>query len=348
MKIFFLISFLLLLNNPGSARIPDADYTVEKIWDAAPHNAFTDLIKFRNKYYCTFREGTGHIPAEDGTGDGGIRILVSKDGKKWESLSLITKKGYDLRDPKLSITPNNRLMILMGGSVYDKGELVSRLSYVAFMDKNEVISEMIPVNIDSSVSTYRDWLWRVRWHKNTGYGTVFQFLPEQEWQLYLVKTTDGINYQLVSKLDITGKPNESAIEILKSGMMRIVVRREEGPGNGYAGYSQYPYTDWKWDDLGIRLGGPNLITLPDRKTILGTRSYYGTIYHTALFELTGQNKAEKLIEFPSEKDTGYPGIIFNRNELWISYNSGHEGKTSIYLAKIKNIKKLLCDFPQSD
>jgi hypothetical protein len=29
-----------------------------KIWDKGRHNAFTDLIRFKGKFYCTFREGT--------------------------------------------------------------------------------------------------------------------------------------------------------------------------------------------------------------------------------------------------------------------------------------------------
>jgi hypothetical protein len=28
------------------------EYTLTKIWDAAPHNAFTDLIEYGGKYYC--------------------------------------------------------------------------------------------------------------------------------------------------------------------------------------------------------------------------------------------------------------------------------------------------------
>ena len=34
---------------------------VSRIWDKAPHNAFTDLILFRNRWYCVFREGKGHV-----------------------------------------------------------------------------------------------------------------------------------------------------------------------------------------------------------------------------------------------------------------------------------------------
>jgi hypothetical protein len=32
--------------------------SVKKIWDAAPHNAFTDLIRHSGQFFCVFREGT--------------------------------------------------------------------------------------------------------------------------------------------------------------------------------------------------------------------------------------------------------------------------------------------------
>ena len=34
-------------------------------------------------------------------------------------------------------------------------------------------------------------------------------------------------------------------------------------------------------------------------------------------------------------DTSYAGLVWHDEVLWISYYSSHEGKTSIYLAKVK-------------
>ena len=34
---------------------------VRKIWDQAPHNAFTDLVHFGRCFFCVFREGEGHV-----------------------------------------------------------------------------------------------------------------------------------------------------------------------------------------------------------------------------------------------------------------------------------------------
>ncbi|MEZ5363225.1 MAG: hypothetical protein R2748_13005 [Bryobacterales bacterium] len=61
----------------------------------------------------TFREADGHVK-----GDGSIRVLTSRDGETWESTGLVSEAGVDLRDPRISVTPDNRLMLLMGGSVY--------------------------------------------------------------------------------------------------------------------------------------------------------------------------------------------------------------------------------------
>lgn len=314
------------------------EYTVSKIWDAVPHCAFTDLIKYEGKYFCAFRESTGHVPAKDNTGDGEIRVLVSTDGNQWESVALIIKDGFDLRDPKLSITPDGRLMVLIGASVYRNGQLLNRAPYVSFTDKNaKKFTEPQPIAVDPAIESDNNWLWRVTWSKNRGYGIVYQVVGDQEdWKLYLVETSDAINYKVVTQLDVKGKPNESTVEMLKKNKMRIIVRREEVDDNdGYLGYSGKDFTEWKWSDLGIPLGGPNIITLPNGKTIIGSRSFRKNKPHTALFGLDKNGKAVELLELPSGNDTSYPGFLINKNELWVSYYSGHEGKTSIYLAKIK-------------
>ena len=51
--------------------------SLEKIWDRGEHNAFTDLIRWREKWYCTFRESEAHVG-----GDGQLRVLESTDPAK--------------------------------------------------------------------------------------------------------------------------------------------------------------------------------------------------------------------------------------------------------------------------
>jgi hypothetical protein len=48
-----------------------------------------------------------------------------------------------------------------------------------------------------------------------------------------------------------------------------------------------------------------------------------------------QGKLTPLVTLPSGGDTSYAGLVWHENELWISYYSSHEGKTSIYLARVR-------------
>jgi hypothetical protein len=105
--------------------------SVDKIWDFALHNAFTDLVRYQERWFLIFRESDR---CEKGS-NGMIRILESDNGISWKSVATISKKGIDLRDPKLSVTPNGRLMLLTGGKRNHSPQRLSAWqSYVAYSD----------------------------------------------------------------------------------------------------------------------------------------------------------------------------------------------------------------------
>ena len=116
-----------------------------------------------NRWYCTFREADGHVG-----GDGRIRMLFSADGEAWTSAALIAETGIDLRDPKLSITPDDRLMMVAGGSVYEGKRFVSRQPRVMFSSDGGTWS--VPQRILGD----GDWLWRVTWHEGRAYGVTYR------------------------------------------------------------------------------------------------------------------------------------------------------------------------------
>jgi hypothetical protein len=319
----------------GSAR----DVSVMKIWDKAPHNAFTDLARWQGRFYCTFREGERHVHGADGK----VRVIASEDGQKWESVALFAQEGVDLRDPKLSVTPDNRLMVLMGGSYYENKQLVRRLPRVAFLtpdQKKQATS--VPIVVDRAIGSENDWLWRVTWHNGTGYGTLYQaYYPpgakrgyrttdERPWGFHLVTTTDGIHYKAAQSFDL-GMAGEAKPLFLADDRLLIIAR------NGTMadlGTSPPPYTEWDWKKLDLQLGGPNSVRLPDGTIVLGTRAFAGEAPHTVLGTLSLDGKFTERVRVPSGGDTGYPGTILHDNMLWTSYYSSHEGQTSIYLAKI--------------
>src|SRR5215510_4873927 len=89
------------LLSAAAAPLPQAELVeVKRIWDAAPHNAFTDLIRFKGRWFCVFREGQAHVSP-----DGALRVITSKEGKAWTSAARLTYPKADLRDAKITVTP---------------------------------------------------------------------------------------------------------------------------------------------------------------------------------------------------------------------------------------------------
>ena len=88
--------------------------SVQKIWDRAPHNGFTDLIRFRGQFFCCFREGLDHVG-----GDGVIRILASADGEHWADQAGVSEEGVDLRESKLAAAETHVVLLRMTATSLD-------------------------------------------------------------------------------------------------------------------------------------------------------------------------------------------------------------------------------------
>lgn len=308
---------------------------VKKIWDNGKHNAFTSLIKFKDAYYCSFREGDSHIFDSSGKAEGKVRILKSTDGENWKSVALFGKDNYDLRDPKLSVTPDNRLMVTIGGSIYEEKKLTGRIPQVSFSKDGENFSKPAPVKIRNNAGNGMDWIWRVTWHNDVGYTAMYSMTANRDACLSLLSTEDGINYDLVTKLDIPDFPNEATVRFDSVGDMIMMVRRETGDQMGYLGKSRFPYTAWTWKKMDIRLGGPDFIQVNDSLVVMGTRSHYTSFAKTVLLTGNGTEKFQEAYVLPSGGDTSYPGFVIERDQLWVSYYSSHlTSLASIYLAKI--------------
>ena len=156
-----------------------------KIWERSPHNALTDLIHFQNRWLCTFRESNQHVYGENGK----IRIIASSDKQNWSSLAYFEEKGIDLRDPKLSVTPDGRLMLLVGGSVYKNDLYETRQPLVAFSDSGHSWTPFEKILLP------HEWLWRVTWHEGKAYGASYSFSDPKnlmaEWDIKLFDVVTG-------------------------------------------------------------------------------------------------------------------------------------------------------------
>lgn len=281
---------------------------VQKIWEEAPHNAFTDLARHRGEWYVTFREGEKHVSP-----DGKLRVITSRDGKNWRSFALIEDPAADLRDPKIKVSPEGKLQ-LFGAAATDKG--------------HQSMVWDLPSKQGRAIGDFNYWLWNWTWNGKEGLGIGYRTKTEEKGvRLY---GTPGFSIR-VADLGIEGYSNESQIRFRKDGTAIALLRRD--PDVGLRGESKKPYTKWEWTKLDARIGGPNFILLPDGREIAVVRLYDGKT-RTSVCEIK-DGKVREIVQLPSSGDSSYAGMVVENRILWVSYYSSHEGKTSIYLARLQ-------------
>jgi hypothetical protein len=264
--------------------------SVHQIWGTAPHSAFTDLTRFRRQWFCAFREAETHEGSR-----GKIRVIVSETGGGWRSGALVSEKGVDLRDPKLSVMPDGRLMLLAGGTEDHPDGTKGRQPRAWF--SNDGLTWTGPRRILSP----GDWLWRVTWHGSRAYGVSYTIASPRRWDVTLYESEDGADYRKVCALAVPGKPNEATLRFAQDGRGLLLVRREGGDAAGWIGESRPPYAKWKWRSAGRRIGGPNFLILPDGGMWAVCRDY-GEAGNRVVVARLGRAGYRPLLELPSGGD----------------------------------------------
>ena len=263
-----------------------------------------------------FREAQAH----DAPG-GILRVLKSETGGSWESAATVEERGIDLRDPKLSVTPDGRLMLLMGGCVYDdEGEYLTRAPRVSFSEDGATWSD------PQKVLSEDHWLWRATWHGDRAYALSKLGEGKGPRRGFLYSSTDGIDWDWITEFKLPGV-SETTLGFQPDGEMIALVRP------GYIGASRPPYREWSFCETPERIGGPNFIRLPDGslwgsgRLLHRRRSTHGLGTHDDLIVRTGAHT-------PKRRGYQLRGLVWHDDLLWMSYYSSHEDGTNIYLAKV--------------
>lgn len=313
----------------------------EKIWDRAFHNAFVDMIDFQGKLLCAFREGDGHVTGKKGK----IRILSSDDGTKWQAISLIKKKGIDLRNAKFSIRPDGMLMVTGLAADY-RGAVYEWYTWVAFSADGRDWSP--PRRVRGIPSN--NWFYDLAWQDGFGYALPMMagsdpltgVVQSRKRSMALFRTKDGMNYEqmgdtlalspLVAEAQVRFKPNRDMFMLVRDGGGHSV--------SGYYGTAHPPYDSLRLLPFAHGLGGPNLLYLPNQTWLLGTREWPEDRPDcqnepvTVFMQLEEDGSYRRLFVLPSEGDTAYPGLVVRQEVLHIAYYSGHEGWPSIYYSQV--------------
>lgn len=316
----------------GEKTGPISVIEVRKIWDRGDYNSFTGLSYFRGRWYCTFREGKHHAGGDQGR----IRVIESKDGNVWHSVVLYEVSSsdslvYDLRDPKITVTPDGRLMLSAGVSVYAGSKRVGMISKVAFSRDGKYWGDLQTTNIENR------WPWRPVWYKDTSW--VMSYEPATE-RLFLENSPDGIHYNTVTVLNKPENfPNETTLHFDRDHTLIALIRTEKGKKQAFLATAAPPYRHWSFNPLGRYIGGPDFLILPDGNYLVSGRMYIGGEPKTCVALVNPQGKMSEPLVLPSGGDTSYPGMVMKDNRVWMSYYSSHQGKTAIYLVKL-NVKSL--------
>jgi len=297
--------------------------SVQKIWDQDPHNAFTGLTRFKNQWFCVFRTGKGHV-----SNDGSLQVLSSKDSKEWKPVARITSDTADLRDAKIAVTPKGQLM-LSGAAALHQPNPVKHQSMTWFSDDGTHWSK------GHNIGDPNMWLWGMKWYDGNVYSIGYHTGKGGPRFTRLYNSSDGKKYEtVVDKLIDKGYSNESSLVFTKDKTCYCLLRRDGKRATGLLGTSKPPYTNWTWKDLGIKIGGPELFQLPDGR-FLATVRLYTPKAHTSICQIdVEKGTLTELLKLPSGGDTSYANMVLHDGLLNVSYYSSHEGKTSIYFAKV--------------
>jgi len=311
------------------------------------HQAFTDLVRWRGRFYCVFREGTAHASY-----DGRCVVLASDDLERWEVASVLAGGKYpDIRDPKFLPTDDALFVYCPAWNHPAPDDLrfdgEHRLSVMSHTQDSRHWAGVTPVYEPGWA------FWRPILHDH-GYFVAANHLGKdrrdgEERCVSLLRSEDGRTWEHVSDIRRGEGSNETALCALEDGRLVALVRREFRPKGSplplpdVLAFAEPPYAEWQCTELDRVIQGPNICRLGNR-LIAGGRTYGGPysdlIPHAAqmtLLELDLEEKTTRTIAYlPSWGDCSYPGFLpLSDEELAVSYYSSHEGRSQVYVGRVR-------------
>ena len=318
--------------------------SVRKVFDDGNHSAFTDLCRFGNRIYLTFRscpDGHEIFPSSS------IIVMRSNDGDEWQEVSTFHVRDRDVRDPHFLVF-HDALFVYTGTWLCDPAEPEKR-------DLNDHLGYGVRTTDGEQwegprllEGTYGHYVWRA-----ATYGGKAYLNGRRKREIaHNAGTGDGVETTESALLDsedgwvwkATGLftetySDETAFLFEDDGSI-LAIARGNGPQSARVCRSCPPYKQWTRVNLDRNIGGPLLAKWGDRYLVGGRRYDSDGKRVTALYWLVG-DELVPAAELPSGGDNSYPGFVpFNDAQGLLSYYSSHEGSgdtsppSAIYLANL--------------
>ena len=326
------------------ATLPKVAVTnLRRVFHNGEHNAFTDLARFKGRFYLTFRScPDGHMVHPTAS----VIVLASDDTKEWKQVHRFNVPLRDTRDPHFLVF-KEKLFVYTGtwysGPTTLKREdydLNKHLGYAGWTDDGAKWHS--PIMLEG---TFGHYIWRAAacgdraylcGRRNIGFNITARGEGRKVESLML-ESDDGLIWRKRAVFqEIEG--DETAFLFEPDGSVIGIGRRGSAPAQLLR--SKPPYTNWNRKDLDRYIGGPLITKWGNRCIVGGRKQVKGVGPKTSLCWLAGDQLRE-FAEFPSGGDNSYPGFLeLAPNRALVSYYSSHEkddaGKTitAVYLAEL--------------
>ncbi len=316
---------------------------VRRVFHNGEHNAFTDLTRFGDTYYLTFRscpDGHGVSP------NASVIVLSSPNLQDWKQVYRFSVPKRDTRDPHFLIF-RDRLFVYTGtwysgdAPIKRSQDLELNLHLGYGVQTTDGVNWSDPFELHG---TFGHYVWRAAAFGDKAYlcarrKIAFKVGPRGEprsVESLMLESDDGkIWRKRATFQEVAG--DETAFLFEPGGRIVGIGRRRE-PAQLLR--SDPPYQIWQRSSLSRTIGGP-LIAKWGKHTLVGGRHTTADGPVTSLCWLIGDNLEEFAI-LPSGGDTSYPGFTaLSPTHATVSWYSSHEkdargrNLTAIYLADLR-------------
>lgn len=319
--------------------------SVRRAFHNGEHNAFTDLCRFGDHLYLTFRScPDGHMVHPTAS----IIVLRSSDGEQWQQVHRFSVRDRDTRDPHFLVFQGRLLVIT--GTWYsgpttlprEDYDLNKHLGYAAWTDDGDDWHS--PVLLEG---TFGHYVWRAAAHGDRAYlcgrrKPGFEVLAPgepRETESLMLESEDGIVWRKRAVFQ-SERGDETAFVFEEDGSV-IAVARTFGNQEAQLLRAAPPYDRFERNGLGRAIGGPLLARWGSR-LVVGGRKTFPNQPPKAFLAWLIDGELREFAELPSGGDCSYPGLApLSETRALVSWYSSHErdadGRplTAIYLAELE-------------
>jgi len=317
---------------------------IRRVFHNGEHNAFTDLVRFKDRFYLTFRScPDGHMVHPTSS----ILILASDDAQRWTPVHEFRVKQRDTRDPHFLVF-RDKLFVYTGTWYSGDGplprdayDLNLHLGYAVWSEDGAQWHG--PTLLEG---TFGHYIWRASTFEGKAYlcgrrKKDFAVGPKgegREVESAMLESDDGLIWRRRALFQET-KGDETAFLFEPDGSIVAIGRRGSEPAQLLR--SKPPYVDWDRRDLDRYIGGPLIARWGDRLVVGGRKMTPGEGPRTFLAWLD-EGALHEFAVFPSAGDNSYPGLVeLGPNRAIVSWYSSHEKDaqgqtiTAIYMADLE-------------